>query len=830
MRGFRPCGFGARTLLAGVSLAIWGCGEAGLRSDEVDLEEMRPVFDFAERLPSAQVFHEVAFIDLGTPSSGRYLGSGWDQPEVVPDSGMTFVWVVAPSASLDTFLLRTDYAAIDFRCWPFTWEGAPPQLVEVRINGTVLGSLRLKKKLTKYSVRVPEGVLLPGRNRIELAFAYAQRPVDQPGGGSDHRTLAAAFDFIGFRGASVAPDGVAGERAPEVRDGVVIIPRGVGLSYTVMAEGEVVLDLGLVAEEEEERGAVSQLVVWTRRGEELPRQLLSGTVGQLKGKYWTYRLEAGEGLLEIGFGSPIGRDPTMGAGSLAVHGPQLYTSDSRVELISNVLLIVVDTLRADHVGVYGGEAATPNIDALAARGVTFRRAFAHIPITGPSHATLFTSRLPFEHGVHNNTQVLDAGLETLAEVLRQAGRNTLGVVSLGVLKGRFGFDRGFDTYLDAFGYDWMKDAEEVNREALELVGGGLGEPFFFWVHFSDPHEPYAPPGIDYQRIAVEAEGRMIGELTTRGRAEAFALTLSPGANRIRFVPRDPEKGRTYRFTIMQVDARDVEVRLTEGWRHREKRVGSPSVQTRLPAVLELVNPSSEPRDVELRLACKMLLDNRELRERYAMEVTYVDRQIGVLLANMEERGLLENTLVIFASDHGESLGDHNHVGHISQLYDTLVRVPLIVAYPGRLVEGAVVEEQVGLVDVLPTVIELLGLPEMENLSGSSLVGLMGGEEGPRRPVFAATYRPEAYSDKRAIIADGFKYIRSWTDEREWEELYDLAADPEELDDLAEARPEVLERLRSVLDARLSAATGVRVQEAALTEDEVSQLRALGYVH
>ena len=133
-------------------------------------------------------------------------------------------------------------------------------------------------------------------------------------------------------------------------------------------------------------------------------------------------------------------------------------------------------------------------------------------------------------------------------------------------------------------------------------------------------------------------------------------------------------------------------------------------------------------------------------------------------------------------------------------------------------------------DVLPTVIELLGLPEMENLSGSSLVGLMGGEEGPRRPVFAATYRPEAYSDKRAIVADGFKYIRSWTDERDWEELYDLAADPEELEDLAEARPEVLERLRSVLDARLSAATGVRVQEAALTEDELSQLRALGYVH
>jgi len=107
---------------------------------------------------------------------------------------------------------------------------------------------------------------------------------------------------------------------------------------------------------------------------------------------------------------------------------------------------------------------------------------------------------------------------------------------------------------------------------------------------------------------------------------------------------------------------------------------------------------------------------------------------------------------------------------------------------------------------------------------------MGAGERQPRPVFAATYRPEAYSDKRAIVADGFKYIRSWTDDREWEELYDLAADPDELEDLAEAQPGVLERLRSILDARLSAATGVRVHEVALTEDELSHLRALGYVH
>jgi len=829
MKGLRS---GASILLLGV--ALWGCGEAGPLPDEVDFEGLRPVFDLAEKFPSARVIHEVAAVDLGAPSSLRYLGSGWGRPEVVPGAETTFVWAVSPSATLDTFLLRTDYKALDLHCWPFTWDDAPPQLVEVRINGTVLGSLKLRNGNAKYSVRVPDGVLLPGRNRIDLAFAYVQRPADLPGGSGDRRTLAVAFDSIGFHGAPVVVEGVTGKRRPEVREDVVVIPRGVGLSYMVMAEGEVVLDLGPVSDEAE-RGAGSEALIWTRRGEAPPRQLFSGTVGRMKGRSWTYRLEEGEGPLEIVLGSPAGPDGPMGAGSLVLHRPRLFAGDGRVELISNVLLIVVDTLRADHVGVYGGEAPTPNIDALAARGVTFRRAYAHIPITGPSHSTLFTSRLPFEHGVHNNGQILDAGLQTaglqtLAEVLHRAGRNTLGVVSLGVLKRRFGFARGFDTYLDAFGHDWMKDAEEVNREALELVGGGLGEPFFFWVHYSDPHEPYTPPGLNYQRIAVEAEGRTVGELTTRGRGRTFLLTLSPGTNRIRFIPSNPEKGRTYRFTNLQVDARDVEVRLTEGWTLREKRVGRPAFQTRLPAILELVNPSPEPRKVVLRAACRRLLTNREIRERYALEVAFVDRQIGILMAEMEERGLLENTLVIFTSDHGESLGDHNHVGHISQLYDTLLRVPLIVAFPGRLAAGSVVDERVGLVDLFPTIADLLGLESPADASGVSLAPLMRGESLPKRPIVAVTYPPESASDKRAIIVDGFKYIHSWTGKRDWEELYDVVNDPGELEDLAEMRPELLAELRAELERRLDQASPVDPIEAELSEEEAAHLRALGYVH
>jgi arylsulfatase A-like enzyme len=208
----------------------------------------------------------------------------------------------------------------------------------------------------------------------------------------------------------------------------------------------------------------------------------------------------------------------------------------------------------------------------------------------------------------------------------------------------------------------------------------------------------------------------------------------------------------------------------------------------------------------------------------------VDQQIGQLMAHLEGRGLLDDTLVIFASDHGEGLGDHKHVGHISQLYDSLLRVPLVFSYPGHLPEGVVIEQRVGLVDVLPTVAELLNLLPPAGARGRSLVPLMLGSASPIRPLIAATYRPEASSDKQAIVMDGFKYIHSQLDDSEWVELFDLAADPDELEDLAEIQPEVLERLRAALDERLQAIATVTAREAELGEEERAQLRALGYLH
>ena len=353
--------------------------------------------------------------------------------------------------------------------------------------------------------------------------------------------------------------------------------------------------------------------------------------------------------------------------------------------------------------------STPNIDRLAAAGVRFENAYAHIPITGPSHASLFSSMLPFEHGVVNNAQIFDPGLETMAELLGGWGRRTAGFVSLGVLQRAFRFDQGFESFHDRFPRDWMKDAGEVNAEVIDWLGGISNAPFFAWIHYSDPHEPYTPPGLAYPEVKVVFDDVELAVVAATGRGYSLPVVVPPGVHAVRFEPAATPPKHRIRFPSIRLDDDRLELNRRDGWTTKVKRFGDPAFDTRLPATLEIVNPTSVTVSTVIQLICKELLSISEIRERYALEVEFVDRRIGELMAELDRRGVLDNALVIFTSDHGEAFEEHNHVGHISQLYDELIRVPLIVSHPGRLPEGLVIDDTVGLIDLFPTVAELLDL-------------------------------------------------------------------------------------------------------------------------
>ena len=387
----------------------------------------------------------------------------------------------------------------------------------------------------------------------------------------------------------------------------------------------------------------------------------------------------------------------------------------------NLLLLTLDTTRLDRLGCYGSPAgATPHLDALAARGARFEEAIAPVALTRPSHATLLTGLEPRQHGVWSNGPYrLEPGFTTIAERFSQRGFSTAAVVSSFVLGRSFGLDQGFARYDDAFaempGADPEKTADAAERSAAARIGSdALVPPFFLWVHFYDPHDPYVAP--------------------------------------------EPYDGRF----------------------------------------------RSDP---------------------YAGEVAFMDAAIGRLLQALAAKGLAAETLVVAVADHGEGLGEHGEPTHGYFLYDSTLRVPLILAGPG-VPPGLVVSGSVTLADLAPTLLEALGLEPDAGVAGRSFWSeLPRGRVGARPALLEnpAIHRQFGWAELAGLRADGWKWIAAPTPE-----LYDLTADPGETRNLARAEPARAARLGERL-ARMRAGAAAAGQARGLSPEQEERLAALGYV-
>ena len=338
--------------------------------------------------------------------------------------------------------------------------------------------------------------------------------------------------------------------------------------------------------------------------------------------------------------------------------------------IQTIVLITIDTLRADRVGAYGWAAArTPVMDSLAVRGARFTRAFATAPITLPSHASLLTGLYPPGHGSRHNGMRMRGEPATLATILRDRGWATGAFVSAFPLDRRFGLDRGFDRYGDRMprGPDGRLLNERAGREtvdeALAWLGGIGNQPAFLWVHLFEPHAPY----------------------------EA-----------------DPSRGPDGR---------------------------------------------SQPAQV-----------------RYDDEVARADAGVGRLQEGLGTRG--SAALIIVAGDHGEAFGEHGEIAHSVFLYDTTLRVPLIMAGPG-IGAGTSSDTDASLADVMPTVLDALGMPPAD-VDGVSLLPLVRGGSIAPRDLYAETFAPLydfGWSSLRSVRSGGWKYVAAPSPE-----LYNVASD------------------------------------------------------
>ncbi|MBD3867271.1 MAG: sulfatase-like hydrolase/transferase [Acidobacteria bacterium] len=385
----------------------------------------------------------------------------------------------------------------------------------------------------------------------------------------------------------------------------------------------------------------------------------------------------------------------------------------------NLLLITVDTTRADVLGCYGGSVETPVMDRLAAEGVRFDNAWTVTPLTLPSHASILTGLQPPSHGIRENTNFrLPEGVRTLAEHLGENGYSTGAAVSSIVLSKIFGLDQGFDTYDEPHAgapirpggasVEFREILERKAGETTDQVLAGLlpqsGKPFFQWVHYYDPHSSYDPP-------------------------EPFAS------------------------------------------RYRD--------------------------------------------DLYAGEVAYVDSEIGRLLSGLESRGMLENTLIAVLSDHGESLGEHGENTHGLFIYRSTIQVPLILHMPGILDAGTVRDDPVSVVDLVPTLLEIMKVPPMSLPVEQPLV-YAEGELSLRAYGWAPLYS----------LHDGAtRFIAAPRPE-----LYDMAADREELNNLAGSRPEEVREWQRRLAAMVDLLPPPPMSEGpGLDSEERRRLMSLGYL-
>ncbi len=459
--------------------------------------------------------------------------------------------------------------------------------------------------------------------------------------------------------------------------------------------------------------------------------------------------------------------------SCAPSSPEGDSSLGEGEGYDRVFLITVDTLRADHMSLYGyPRATTPRLEEFASDGVVFDRAIAQWPKTGASFASMFTGRYPQTTGLtHRAALEIPEEMPILPEWFQQAGYRTVAVVSNAVLSKELGWGRGFDEYVETWAGNMSDDPLEYRKllyagrvnELAEPLLQPSDEKLFAWLHYSDPHAPYVLP-------------------------EGFE---NP------FLDDEPFR-------------------------------------------------AAEPKQVDLRgTRAKAIGDERDLRAyvaHYDANVLVADTFIGEMLDLLEARGLLDDALVIFTADHGESLGEHElYFEHGPLPYNTTSHVPLFV-WAERGVEPRRVAQTVELVDLLPTAVEWVraepdaDLPELPAIDGVSLTPLIGGSLQQRDES-----RAFAEAGRRGRI-----YYRSLQEER-WKlvygpkkegaapaaqdfELYDLAADPLESQDLSDREPAQVRRLSTRLLEWMKRAEGA----APVLGDESQQkaldaLKALGYV-
>ncbi|ABW01085.1 sulfatase [Caldivirga maquilingensis] len=425
----------------------------------------------------------------------------------------------------------------------------------------------------------------------------------------------------------------------------------------------------------------------------------------------------------------------------------------------NVILIAIDTLRADRVGCLGsGYPTMPNVDSLCRDSVAFTNHYAEAIPTHPSFTTIFTGTTPLIHSIvsHGGKVQLSGSILTLPQILNEAGYLTIAVDNLATHMYAGWFARGYRYYIDIGGLVVISNGIKVNgeyvnakvKDAFELINRYKNEPFLLFIHYWDPHAPYIPPKPYAEKFYHGDYSK--GDLVSRLNSTAWGRLL-----------------------------------LKDSW------------------IRDLINSGVNDPDY--------------IRALYDSEAAYVDERIGELMSIINNTGLLEDTLIVLTSDHGEGLGEHNVYYEHHGLYEWDVKTPLIIRLPDKLIDevgrgkakGVKYDAFVQNTDITPTILDSLGLKIPEYMTGLSLLKVIRGESKGHDAVFSLENTRQTARMIRVGEWKLIQWIRNDTYGRRsgHVELYNLAKDPTESRNMATEEGEITLRLLGLIERRYREVAG-----------------------
>jgi arylsulfatase A-like enzyme len=787
--------------LAWVALGIpsTSCTKEAPEPPAIEVVKNATMLDLVADLPFAWIDRELPVISMLHATHQRRLSQGWLGIQRTK-SGQGLVWARGRSSVVELTILQPVDRLLTLQVAPTVAPAKlPQQSLSILWNGEPLERFDLDWKLQRLRLQVPAELQRSGLNRLELRPRYWISPA--------RARIASADEEISFQLRSIEIESELSVPAPaqagaSARRGAngghsVIQECGSSVSWfywlpkDARLRGSIRLEHGDAPKPNEPGSA------WT-----LALTDAGGAQRVIAERSWTNRDPSHEVQLDVDLSSVTGvvalesilattegrtgPCPSIELERLRIEG---FTYDTVMQTgappeRTHVLVVLFDTLRADSLGAYGNEQAkTPFIDRLAASGVTFMNTASTASWTKPAIASLWTGLHPTSHGVEGPESSLPAAVPYLPDVLRGAGYRTLSVSGNPYYSATFGFDRGFDEMIHYY----------LERDrVLEQLTSPEAQADAVWERFLEP--------------ALEhGDGKPV-----------FAV-------------------------LHEID---------------------PHFPYQPPAPYDELFDSGHPADLESwnTLPEEQLLlmlqaasqygrwlkdeDVRALRGRYDGEVSAMDAYLGRLIAHLDRAGLRERTLLVFISDHGEQFFEHGGWGHGASAYEEELRIPFILSLPGTLPEGRRLETPVSIVDVAPTVLEILGIPQPHGQHGRSLLSEMHAPslERTERAIYAQSNirlldkdAPNARVEMWHSVRRGkWKLLRRKvsTRARRYDyELYDLSRDPAEQSNRWSREPIVGHALRLLLERQLfldREAAPKAAPPAQLTPEAKRELRALGY--